>query len=96
MAADPDNPEVVYGGSYGGLLTRVDHGTGEVRVINVWPDNPMGHGAENMKYRFQWNFPIFFSPHNSDKLYTTSNRFHVTMNEGQSWDVISPDHQAVL
>lgn len=91
MAADPDNPNIVYGGSYGGLLTRMDHETGQVRVINVWPDNPMGHGAENMKYRFQWNFPIFFSPHNSDKLYTTSNRFHVTMNEGQSWEVISPD-----
>ncbi len=91
MAADPDNPEVVYGGSYGGLLTRVNHETGEVRVINVWPDNPMGHGAENMKYRFQWNFPIFFSPHNSDKLYTTSNHFHVSTNEGQSWELISPD-----
>ena len=31
-----------------------------------------------MKYRFQWNFPIFFSPHDNNKLYTTSNNFHVT------------------
>ena len=51
----------------------------------------MGHGAEGMKYRFQWNFPIFFSPHDNNKLYTTSNNFHVTYDEGQSWDVISPD-----
>ena len=91
LAADPINPNIVYGGSYGGYLTRLNHETGESRSINVWPNNPMGHGAENMKYRFQWNFPIFFSPHNPKKLYTTSNHFHVTTNEGQSWDVISPD-----
>lgn len=91
IAADPLNPDIVYGGSYGGLLTRYNHRTKENRVINVWPNNPMGHGAEDMKYRFQWNFPIFFSPHNPKKLYTTSNHLHVTTNEGQSWEVISPD-----
>ena len=51
----------------------------------------MGHGAEDMKYRFQWNYPIFFSPHNKKKLYTTSNFVHVTYNEGQSFEIISPD-----
>lgn len=51
----------------------------------------MGHGAEDMKYRFQWNFPIFFSPHNPKMLYTTSNQFHRSTNEGQSWEVFSPD-----
>lgn len=91
IAPDPLNPEIVYGGSYGGFLTRQDHENGTSRAINVWPDNPMGYGAEGMKYRFQWNFPIFFSKHNPKKLYTTSNRLHVTTNEGQSWDIISPD-----
>ena len=51
----------------------------------------MGHGAEGMKYRFQWNFPIFFSPHNPKLLYTTSNQFHRSTNEGQTWEVFSPD-----
>ncbi|MEO1449614.1 MAG: glycosyl hydrolase, partial [Bacteroidota bacterium] len=91
IAPDPDNPDIVYGGSYGGYLTRINHATGERRAINVWPDNPMGHGAEGMKYRFQWNFPIFFSPHNSKKLYTASNHLHVSTDEGQSWKIISPD-----
>lgn len=91
IAVDPENDDIVYGGSYGGFLTRVDHKTNEVRAINVWPDNPMGHGAEDFKYRFQWNFPIFFSPHNPKKLYTASNHLHVTTNEGQSWEAISPD-----
>ncbi len=91
IAVDPRDNDIVYGGSYGGFLTRVNHKTGETRAINVWPDNPMGHGAEGMKYRFQWNFPIFFSPHDPQKLYTASNHLHVTTNEGQSWEVISPD-----
>ena len=91
IAVDPENDEIVYGGSYGGLLTRVNHETGTVRAINVWPDNPMGHGAEDFKYRFQWNFPIFFSPHNSKKLYTASQHLHVSYDQGQSWELISPD-----
>jgi photosystem II stability/assembly factor-like uncharacterized protein len=91
LAVDPLNDEIVYGGSYGGLLTRKNHKTGETRAVNVWPDDPMGHGAEDFKYRFQWNFPIFFSPNNKKKLYAASNHLHVTENEGQSWKLISPD-----
>ena len=91
IAVDPENDDIVYGGSYDGFLTRVNHKTGTVRAINVWPDNPMGAGAEAMKYRFQWNFPIMFSRHNPNKLYTFSQHVHVTENEGQSWTIISPD-----
>ncbi len=91
IAIDPKDNDIVYGGSYDGFLTRVNHKTETVRSISVWPDNPMGHGAEDMKYRFQWNFPIMFSKHNPNRLYTFSNQVHVTENEGQSWDVISPD-----
>ena len=91
IAVDPNNNDIVYGGSYGGLLTRKNHKTGETRAVNVWPDDPMGHGAEDFKYRFQWNFPILFSPHQKNKLYAASNHLHVTYNEGQSWELISPD-----
>ncbi|MEM1127812.1 MAG: glycosyl hydrolase [Bacteroidota bacterium] len=91
LAPKPDNPEIVFGGSYGGFLTRVNHASNEVRAVNVWPDNPMGHGAEGMKYRFQWNFPIVYSEHNPDVLYTAGNHLFKTTNEGQSWEIISPD-----
>ncbi len=91
IAVDPEDNDIVYGGSYGGFLTRVNHKTGTVRAINVWPDNPMGYGAEGMKYRFQWNFPIIFSKHNPNRLYTFSQHVHVSENEGQSWKIISPD-----
>ena len=91
IAIDPDDNDIVYGGSYGGFLTRKNHRLDQNRAINVWPDNPMGHGAKDLEYRFQWNFPLFFSPHNSDKLYACSNHVHVSYDEGQSWKVISPD-----
>lgn len=91
VVADPLNPDIVYGGNYGGYLSRLDHKTGENRAISVWPDNPMGAGADVQKFRFQWNFPIFFSPHNPKKLYTAGNALFATENEGGSWEQISPD-----
>ncbi len=91
IAVDPEDNDIVYGGNYGGYLMRINHRTAERRAVNVWPDNPMGHGVEDMKYRFQWNFPIFFSPHNPNKLYAASNHLHVSTDEGQTWEVISPD-----
>lgn len=91
IAPNPGYPEVVYGGSYGGFLTRVDHDSGEFRLIDVWPDNPMGHGAADAKYRFQWNFPVFFSAHDANTLYAAANMLFKTHNEGQSWQAISPD-----
>ncbi len=91
IVADPLNPDVVYGGNYGGYLSRLDHKTGENRAISVYPDNPLGAGVNTMKYRFQWNFPIFFSPHNPKRLYACAQHLFVTENEGQSWEMISPD-----
>jgi photosystem II stability/assembly factor-like uncharacterized protein len=91
IAVDPENNDIVYGGSYDGFLTRYNHQKETIRSVSVWPDNPMGHGAEEMKYRFQWNFPIFFSPHDPNKLYTASNHLHASTNEGESWELLSPD-----
>ena len=91
LVADPKNPDIVYGGNYGGYLERRNHRTDESRIVTVWPDNPLGHGAEDMKYRFQWNFPIFFSPHDPKTLYAGGNVLFKTTNEGQSWTPISPD-----
>ncbi|HQZ50869.1 MAG TPA: hypothetical protein PLF17_10105 [Chitinophagaceae bacterium] len=91
VVADPLNPEITYGGNYMGMLQRLDHKTGESRLINVWPVDNMGAGAEAAKYRFQWNYPIFFSPHNPKKLYAAGNHLFVTEDEGNSWKMISPD-----
>lgn len=65
--------------------------TGQERSTNVWPDLPAGSGVEVMKYRFNWNYPISFSPHNPKKLYAGSNHLHATYNGGESWEELSPD-----
>jgi len=91
VVARTDNPDIVYGGSYSGFLIRYNHSNGDERALNVWPDDPMGWGAENLKYRFNWNFPIMLSPHDPDILYAAANVLFKTTNEGQTWQVISPD-----
>jgi len=91
IAPKPDNSNIVFGGSYDGLLARYNYKTHEMRYVNVWPDNSMGHSAKNLKYRFQWNYPIMFSNHNPDVLYCAANVLFKTTNGGQSWKVISPD-----
>jgi photosystem II stability/assembly factor-like uncharacterized protein len=91
IVPDPLNPDIVYGGNYNGYLGRLNHRTGENRAIDVWPDNSMGSGDDSLKYRFQWNYPIFFSPNNPHRLYAAANCLFETDNEGQSWTAISPD-----
>ena len=94
IAPHPENSDVIFAGSYGGFLTRYDHRTKQQRDVNVYPDNPMGAGAEAMKYRFQWSYPILFSPHKTDgvyPLYAAGNVLFRSMDEGQNWQKISPD-----
>lgn len=91
LAIDPHASDTVFGGSYGGLLERYNHNTGERRMVNVWPENPMGHGAEGMNPRFQWNFPIIYSRHQFHTVYTAGNHLYKSDNDGHSWRQISPD-----
>ncbi len=86
-----DNPDIVYAGSYGGLITRWDYETRSTRIISPWPENPMGWGAGDLKYRFQWTAPILVSKFDSDVLYHCAQVVFKSTNEGQSWNVISPD-----
>ncbi len=87
----PVDPHVSFAGCYDGVIERYDHRTGRERNVNVYPDNPMGWGAEGMKYRFQWTFPIVVSPHDRNTLYAAGNVLFKSTNEGQSWQAISPD-----
>lgn len=91
VAPDPLNNNIIYGGGYKGYMNMENLETGQERSTNVWPDLPAGSGAEVMKYRFNWNYPVVFSTHNPKKLYAGSNHLHATTNGGQSWEVISPD-----
>jgi len=91
IAVRPDDPNIIFAGSYASRMTRYDHNSKQSVDITVWPEDPIGYGAEAMKYRFQWTFPIAISPHDPDVLYTTGNHVFRSTTGGQSFDVISPD-----
>src|SRR6202008_4225340 len=91
IAVVPDTPDVVFAGSYGGLLTRKNINNGFERDVNPWPNNPMGHDAADAKYRFQWTFPIVISPDNPRRMYVGSSVIFQSDDEGQSFRRISPD-----
>jgi photosystem II stability/assembly factor-like uncharacterized protein len=91
VSNDPDQIDIFYAGCYGGALDRFDYATGQRRAVNVWPDNPMGWSAKDIKERVQWTFPIVFSRTGPKALYTTSQHVWRSTNEGQSWVRISPD-----
>ncbi|HEX6309346.1 MAG TPA: hypothetical protein VFZ69_14215 [Longimicrobiales bacterium] len=91
VSNDPTQTDIFYAGCYGGALERFDYATGQERAVNVWPDNPMGWSAKDLRERVQWTFPIVFSRTGPHTLYTTSQHVWASTNEGQSWTRISPD-----
>ena len=91
IAPDPRDLNVFFAGSYGGYLSRLDRETGQQRSINIYPNNPMGYSSIDIKERFQWTYPIVFSPIDPKVLYATSQHVWRTTNDGQSWERISPN-----
>jgi photosystem II stability/assembly factor-like uncharacterized protein len=86
-----DDPDVVFAGCYGGYLGRWDRRTGQERIVSPWPDNPMGWGAADLKYRFQWTYPIVHAPQDPNVLYAAGNVVFRTTNDGERWQVVSGD-----
>ena len=97
ITVHPEDPNVIVSGAIGsspgggGNLLRYDHATGQVRIITVWPEVYTGWGAKDMKYRFQWTYPIMFSRHDPNVLYVTGNLVFRSLDQGSSWEAISPD-----
>jgi len=91
VVADPTDPETVWAGEYLGYISRFDGRTGQAPHVGIYPDNGSGHGAEDLKYRFQWTAPIVVSPHDPKTVYHAANILFRTEDSGQSWEAISPD-----
>ena len=91
ISQHPDNLDWFYAGSQGALLTKYDRSNGFRRDLQVYPRFFSGEPASALPERWQWTFPIIFSPLNSNKLYTSSQHVWVSENDGQSWEKISPD-----
>jgi hypothetical protein len=90
-APDPADPEIIYAGEYGGIITRYNHRLRQARNISVYPTNPSGHGGEDLKYRFQWTAPIVISPHDPKTIYHAANVLFKSTDGGQTWQPISGD-----
>ncbi len=94
--ADPTDPDIIWSsasgfGALGGVVVRYDEKNGQFRQVEVWPELTAGTPAADVKYRFQWTFPLLISPHDNNTVYVASQFVHRTTNGGQSWDIISPD-----
>ena len=88
---DPFDNNIVWSGCYDGGLERYDVRTGHARDVRVWPEAGYGWEPSEMKYRWYWNFPLTFSKHIKHRVYVGSQFVHKTDDDGQSWQVISPD-----
>ncbi len=96
IAVRQDDPNVSYSGALGSspgagaIMLRYDHSSEQVRVVTVWPDLT-GLTVPGRRYRFEWDSPIVFSPHDPNILYSAANVVFRSVDEGSSWEVISPD-----
>lgn len=93
---DPADNNIIWStgtgsGSIGGTVTRFDERTHQHREVEVWPDYVAGAPAAEVKYRFNWEFPIAISPFDHNKVYVGSQFVHATTDGGNSWQIISPD-----
>jgi hypothetical protein len=88
---DPVDNDIVWSGNYDGMLDVFDLRTMQSRGVTVWPESIQGWAAKDVKYRFQWTFPIAISPHDHKRIYVGSQYVHMTTDGGQSWTIISPD-----
>jgi hypothetical protein len=90
IAPHPTDPNIVYAADHH-WLHRYDRRTKQTRDISPNPETHYGWGSADINYRFWWTYPVVVSPHDPKTLYVTSQHVHRSTNEGQSWEVISPD-----
>ncbi|HVA54534.1 MAG TPA: glycosyl hydrolase [Gammaproteobacteria bacterium] len=91
VVPDPTDSDIVYSGSYFGILTRTNLHTGQMQDVSPWPFDADGHTAAESKYRFTWTMPFVFSPQNPKVMYFGSQYLLRSDDAGMSWTAISPD-----
>lgn len=85
VMVDPRDNNTVYTGYQFGYYFRINKTTGEMKSIR--PKHKLGERP----LRFNWQTPIWLSTHNSDILYMGSNKFHRSMNKGETWATLTGD-----
>ncbi len=92
IAPDPLDVDVFYSGTNNGrYVDKYNRRTGMSREVNPYPWFYSGEPSSAIKERWQWTFPILFSPANPKMLFVSSQRLWRTMDGGLTWAVLSPD-----
>ncbi len=84
-AVDPKDPNIVYAESQYAGMVRYNRITKE--SISITPEP----GKGELTYKWNWDTPLFISPHNNTRLYCAANKVFRTEDRGNSWEVISDD-----
>jgi photosystem II stability/assembly factor-like uncharacterized protein len=87
----PDNPELYLSESQGGDIVWTDFRTREQQSVNPWGRGSGGGPAARQKFRWNWNAPVVFSPHERTTVYFGGNVLFKTPDFGKTWEQISPD-----
>ena len=72
-------------------LMRYDRERERITEVNPFPYIVMGQPASSMTERWNWTYPIVFSPLAPHSLYAGSQHLWKSDDEGQNWRRISPD-----
>src|SRR5262249_31146907 len=92
IAPDPKDRDIFFaGGNNGSFLTRLNRHTEELREVGPYPRMFSGEPSSALKERWQWTYPIIFSPVDPGVLYTSSQHVWKTTTAGQTWERISGD-----
>jgi photosystem II stability/assembly factor-like uncharacterized protein len=92
IAPDPRDLNIFYSGTNNGrYVDKFNRTTGASREVNPYPWFYSGEPAIDMVERWQWTFPIVFSPLDPNRLYVSSNRLWQTLDGGNTWEALSPD-----
>lgn len=92
IAPDPLEPDLFYSGTNnGGYLDKFNRRTGLSREVNPYPWFYSGEPSKDIRERWQWTYPIIFSPVDPKRLYVSSQRLWMTTDGGQNWAVLSGD-----
>ncbi|MEO0436693.1 MAG: hypothetical protein AAF098_07280 [Pseudomonadota bacterium] len=86
----PGDHNIVYANCKG-RFGVFDKRTGTERSYYVGAANMYGQNPGDLRYRFQRVSPIHVSPHDPTVVYHASQYVHRTIDEGKSWEQLSPD-----
>jgi photosystem II stability/assembly factor-like uncharacterized protein len=91
LAFESNDPQLVFGGCYQGIIERWDRNSSVSKSIKEYPELSLGNAPNTFKYRYNWNAPIISSTKKENIIYHAGNVVFKTSDSGKTWKVISPD-----